>query len=76
MASLVAAPDFFTSKVAIAGGFRSGIYHTNDDGGHWDLVLTKPSSILQGSNEVYDIAFLSPTAVSVINGGELIWQEF
>jgi len=76
MASLTASPDFLTSQAAIAGGFRSGIYRTTDGGRDWEQVLAKPSDILQGSDEIYEVAFISPTTVIAVNGGELKWQDF
>lgn len=76
VSSLAASPDFLTSQRAIAGGFRSGIYRTTDGGKHWEQVLAKPSDIVQGTNEIYEVVFLSPTTVIAINGGELTWQDF
>ncbi|MEO0248231.1 MAG: hypothetical protein ABIN58_01570 [candidate division WOR-3 bacterium] len=76
VASLAASPDFLTSQTAVAGGFRSGIFRTTDGGKHWAQVLAMPSDILQGSNEIYEVVFLSPTAVIAVNGGMLTWQDF
>jgi len=76
VASLAASPEFLTRQVAIAGGFRSGIYRTTDGGRHWEQVLAHPSDILQGSDEIYEVAFLSPATVIAINGGMLKWQDF
>jgi len=75
VACLVVSPDFPTSHLAIAGGFRSGIYRTVDGGRHWEQVLPSPSSILPGSDEIYEAVFLSPSTVIAVNGGELAWQE-
>lgn len=76
VASLAAAPDFPTSHVAIAGGFRTGIYRTTDAGQTWYQVLADPSSVLQGNDEIVGVTFLSPTTVIAVNGGEQIWQDF
>ncbi|MDY6877750.1 MAG: hypothetical protein SWK90_16330, partial [Chloroflexota bacterium] len=76
VASLAAARDFPTSQVTIAGGFRTGIYRTTDAGQTWHQVLANPSRILRGSGEIVGIAFLSPTTVIAINGGELTWRDF
>ncbi len=76
VAKLAASPDFPIDGVALAGGFRSGIYRTADWGNHWEPVLKNPSDIVPGSNEVYDIVFVSPTAVIAVNGGGLAWEDF
>lgn len=73
---LTASPDFPTSQLAIAGGFRSGIYRTTDGGQNWEQVLPNPSTILPGSDEIYEVVFLSPSAVIAVNGGEVTWQDF
>lgn len=76
VASLAASPDFLTSHIAIAGGFRTGIYRTKDGGQTWEQVLSRASDILPGSDEVYEVVFLSPNAVIAVNGGKLDWQDF
>ncbi|MEW6233339.1 MAG: hypothetical protein AB1566_13645, partial [Chloroflexota bacterium] len=76
VASLAVAPDFPTSQVAIAGGFRTGIYLTRDAGQTWQQVLPDPTSLLKGSGEIVAVEFLSPTAVIAVNGGGLTWQDF
>lgn len=76
VASLAASPDFPADRLALAGGFRSGIFHTTDGGEHWERVLDDPSSVLPGSGEIYDILFLSPAAVIAVNGGQITWQDF
>jgi hypothetical protein len=76
VASLAAAPDFSKSQIALAGGFRTGLYRTQDGGRHWEQVLQKPSDILPGSDEIYAVSFLSSTAVIAIQGGRLAWQGF
>jgi len=76
VASLAAAPDFPASHLVVAGGFRSGIYRSNDAGQTWEQVLVDPSSVVQGSGEVFDVAFLSSDTLIAVNGGELIWRDF
>lgn len=76
VASLTASPDFPTSQLAIAGGFRTGIYRTKDGGQNWEQVLPNPSAVLPGSDEIYEVVFLSPSTVIAVNGGELSWQDF
>lgn len=75
LASLAAHPAFRVNPIAIAGGFHTGIYRSADGGGHWEQVLANPSKIVPGSNEVYRVAFLSPSAVIAVNGGALAWQD-
>lgn len=76
VASLAVTPDFTESQVGIAGGFRTGLYRTQDGGRHWEQVIQKPSDILPGNDEIYAVAFLSPTAVIAIQGGGFAWQDF
>jgi photosystem II stability/assembly factor-like uncharacterized protein len=76
VASLITSPDFPASQLAIAGGFRTGIYRTTDGGQNWEQVLLNPSDILPGSDEIYEVVFLSPKAVIAVNGGKLAWQDF
>jgi len=76
VASLAVAPDFPASRVVVAGGFRSGIYRSNDAGRTWERVLADPSSVVQGNGEVFDVAFLSSDTLIAINGGEMIWRDF
>ncbi len=76
VASLAAPPDFPTSRTVIAGGFRSGIYRSPDAGKTWEMVLANPSEVVPGSNEILDMAFLSPQTVIAVNGGILTWKDF
>lgn len=75
-ASLAVAPDFSTNHIAVAGGFRTGIHRTTDGGLTWNTVLTDPSAIVPGSNEVFAVKFLSANSVIAANGGFETWQNF
>lgn len=76
VASLAAAPDFSNSQTVIAGGFRTGIYRSINAGQNWEMILADPSEIVAGSNEILDVAFLSPHTVVAVNGGVLTWKDF
>lgn len=76
IASLAAAKDYPQSRIALAGGFRTGIFRTNDAGKTWQQVVAYPSAILPGSDEIVGITFLSFTDVVAINGGRLEWTDF
>lgn len=75
MASVAAAPDFDVSGIALAGGFRSGIFRTSNHGRTWTTVLDDPASVVPGSGVVTSVAFLSPTRALAIHGGNLEWQR-
>lgn len=75
IAVIAAGPDLLESGVVIAGGFRSGIYRSEDFGKSWKLVLSNPSSIVPGNGEIWSIAFLSETSVIAVNGGALAWED-
>lgn len=75
-ASLAAAPDLPQSHVLLAGGFRTGIYRSQDGGSTWVRVMSDPSMILPGSNEIAQILFVSSTQVLLINGGRYAWQDY
>lgn len=68
-------PAFRENNHLIGGGFRTGIYLSPDGGQNWSLVLPNPSSLILGSNEIYDVIFLSETSVIAINGGMLEWSN-
>ncbi len=74
IASLSLSPAFPTDGVVLAGGFRSGIFRSTDGGQHWEQVLAQPSTVIPGSDEIYEIVFLSPTNVLAIQGGRTTWQ--
>lgn len=74
--TLAASPDYSASHIAIVGGFRSGIYRTEDHGQSWEVVVLDPSQLLSGSNEIFDVRFMSSNLVSAINGGTQTWQDF
>jgi photosystem II stability/assembly factor-like uncharacterized protein len=74
--SLATSPDFNSSKIAIVGGFRSGIFRSVDAGQTWQVILNDPSILVKGSNEIYEVLFLSPKDVIAINGGFLTWKDF
>jgi photosystem II stability/assembly factor-like uncharacterized protein len=74
--SMAAAPDFPTSQVAVAGGFRAGIYRTTDAGRTWHQVVADPSAIVPGNGEMTGLEFLSPTTVIAVNGGGSTWKDF
>ncbi len=74
--SLAAAPDFPASHVVVAGGFRSGIFRSTDAGRTWEQVVTNPSAIVPGNNEISAVEFLSPTTVLAVNGAPMTWKEF
>ncbi|MBC7228345.1 MAG: hypothetical protein H5T61_15205, partial [Thermoflexales bacterium] len=75
IASLAVSPDFQRDGLALAGGFRSGIFRTTDGGYHWERTLAQPSSLIPGSDEIYEIVFLSPKTVLAIQGGRVTWQQ-
>ena len=74
--SLAAAPDFPASHVVVAGGFRAGIYRSTDAGRTWEQVVTNPSVIVPGNNEIGAVEFLSPTAVIAVHGAPVTWEDF
>jgi photosystem II stability/assembly factor-like uncharacterized protein len=74
--SMAAAPDFPTSQVVVAGGFRTGIYRTTDAGQTWQQVVANPSAIVPGNGEISSVEFLSATTVLAVNGGGLTWEDF
>ena len=74
--SLAAAPDFPSSNLLLAGGFRSGIFVSTDGGQNWKVVLDDPAKVIQGNDEIYSIEFLSPTTIIAVNGGNLTWTPF
>ncbi|MDW8069528.1 MAG: hypothetical protein RML46_11500 [Anaerolineae bacterium] len=74
IASIAVSPAFLTDRLALAGGFRSGIFRTTDGGHHWEQALARPSTVILGSDEIYEIVFLSPTSVLAIQGGRMTWQ--
>ncbi len=76
VAALAAAPDYPVSGVAVAGGFRTGIYRTEDAGATWKQALEDPSAIVPGSGEICSVVFLSTTDVVAANGGQLTWCDF
>lgn len=73
---LAASPDFLSRPVAVAGGFRSGIYRTKDGGQTWDPVLLNPSALVKGRGEIYAVKFLSSKQVVAVIGGHEQWREF
>lgn len=75
LASIAVAPDFPASGVAVAGGFRTGIYRTTDGGQHWIQVIADPSEVVPGNGEIATVTFLSPQRVLATNGGSLQWQK-
>ena len=76
LASLTAAPDFASSGIAVAGGFRTGIYRSVNGGRTWALVDNEPNDVVSGSGEVVALAFLSLSDVIAVNGGGLTWEGF
>jgi len=76
VSSLATGSDFLQSRIVIAGGFRTGLYRSSDGGQSWNLILSDPSTILKGSGEIIDVAFLSETNLVAVNGGELKWRDF
>jgi len=76
VASLAASPEYLARPVVVAGGFRSGIYRSDDGGRSWDLVLRYPSNLVEGSGEIGEVEFISPNHVIAINGGALTWLDF
>ena len=75
-ASVVVSPDFKTSHIAVAGGFRSGIFRSTDIGRTWKRILANASEIVPGTNEIGDLIFVSPNFVIATNGGDQTWQDF
>lgn len=76
VASLAASTSFSEDRVIVAGGFRTGIYRSSDAGQTWDTVLSNPAQVVPGSNEIYDLAFLSGETVIAVNGSTLTWEDF
>lgn len=74
--SIDVSPNFPSDNVGVIGGFRKGIFHTSDGGKSWKKVLDNPNSLVQGTNEISDVKFLSPTFVVAVNLGKLIWVDF
>lgn len=75
LASVAVAPDFASSGVAVAGGFRGGIYRSVDGGRTWGLAVDDPSKVVRGMGEIIAVTFLSATDVVAINGGGLTWED-
>lgn len=75
LASVAVSPDFATSGIAVAGGFRTGIFWSGDWGETWTRVIERPSTIVNGSNEITTVLFLSKTNAVAVNGGEISWQK-
>ncbi|HAF47917.1 MAG TPA: hypothetical protein DCL08_01595 [Anaerolineaceae bacterium] len=76
IASLASGPNYPQSHVVVAGGFRTGLYRSSDNGESWTVVLEDPSTVLKGSGEITDVAYLSKADVIAVNGGELKWRDF
>lgn len=64
-----------TGSVALAGGFRSGIFRSSDGARTWVPVVRSASAILPGSDEVGSLTFLSPNHVVAVQGGIQQWQS-
>lgn len=76
VASLAVARSYASNPIALAGGFRTGLYRTTDGGGSWRQVLADPSQLVPGSGEIVGVKFLSQTFAIAINGGKLTWKDF
>jgi hypothetical protein len=74
-ASLQSSPTFALDGIAIAGGFGTGIYRSQDSGRTWSKVLEDASSLVPGSGEVPFVAFLGGKSVIAVNGTNLQWEE-
>lgn len=76
LASLAASPNLLNKPVILAGGFRTGLYRSEDGGSSWVNALANPSLIITGSNELHAVLFLSEEQVIAVNGGAFSWQSF
>ncbi|MFQ6100542.1 MAG: WD40/YVTN/BNR-like repeat-containing protein [Anaerolineae bacterium] len=76
LASLVVSPDYPSSGLAIAGGFRTGVLRSTDYGESWEEVLSSQALLESGTGEIGSIEFLSCDQVILINGGAFTWAEF
>jgi len=74
-ADIAVGPTGTGSEVAIAGGFRTGVFRSADGGRTWQQVVSRASSILPGSDEVGSLAFEAPGHVIATQGGNQTWQS-
>lgn len=61
--------------LVVAGGFREGIYYSDDGGQTWVETLPNPSSLVPGSNEITSVVFLSPSHVVAANSSTIGWKR-
>jgi len=76
LASLAVSPNYPSDGVAIAGGFRTGVFRSTDYGGSWKEVINYQSLAETGTGEISAVEFLSSDHVILINGGTFTWVEF
>lgn len=69
-------PEFQNDHTAVMVGFRSGLFRTVDGGKSWEKVISNLNQIVSGTNEAFDVKFLSKTSVVVVNSGRTTWEDF
>ncbi len=75
LASIALSPDFESSGIGLAGGFRTGIYRTSDGGRTWAHVVADPSAITPCSGEVSSILFLAKSNALAVCEPTLVWRQ-
>jgi photosystem II stability/assembly factor-like uncharacterized protein len=76
LTSLAVPPNYPSSGLVIAGGFRTGVFRSTDYGESWEKVLNPQALLKSGTGEIWDIEFLSNNQAILINGGAFTWTEF
>jgi len=76
LAGLAVSPDFSSSGLAIASGFRTSVFRSTDYGESWEEVLSPQVLSESGTGETGSVEFLSDECVILVNGGAFTWIEF
>lgn len=75
-ASLAASPSFESDGVALAGGFRDGVYRTSDRGETWTKVLENPADVTPCSGIAGIVLFSSSSEVVLLVPPTKGWEPF
>lgn len=74
VASIGLSPDFESSGIGMAGGFRSGIYRTSDGGRTWVRVVDDPSRIGPCSGIISSLLFLTSSNALAVSAPTPVWK--
>lgn len=74
-ASLAASPSFDADGVAVAGGFRDGVYRTSDWGETWKKVLASPSDVTPCNGLAGIVLFVDEGRVVLLVPPTLVWKQ-